>query len=127
VPTTIPSIIPTTDETAGSLFIHIRAGGCGGDLKVFIARDGTGVSPPVYYYLPDRTVIEGPNKDFTGVKILMDGNSYRVKIPPGSYIAYLPDMKGGVPEQQSFVITPDGRTDIWFSGTLLTASARGCS
>ncbi len=94
---------------------------------MFIARDGTDVSPPVYYYLPDRTVIEGLNPGYIPVKILMDGNSYRVNFPSGTFTAYLPDMKGGVPEHQSFVLSPGGRTDIWFSGTLSKASARGCS
>jgi hypothetical protein len=94
---------------------------------VFIARDGTVVSPPVYYYLPDRTIIEGENTGYSQVKILMDGNSYLVEFPPGAYTAYLPDMKGGVPEQQSFTIRPGGRTDVWFQGTLLAASSRGCS
>jgi hypothetical protein len=93
---------------------------------VFIVRDGTDVSPPVYYYLPDRTIIEGENPGYVQVKILMDGNSYLVEFPPGTYTAFLPDMKGGVPEQQSFTISPGGRTDVWFQGTLLAASSRGC-
>jgi hypothetical protein len=126
VPTSVPKSMPTTDGTPGALFIHIRAGGCGGDLKVFIARAGTEVSPPVYYYLPDKTIIEGANTGYSQVKILMDGNSYMVEFPPGTYIANLPDMKGGVPEQQSFTISPGVRTDIWFQGTLLAASSRGC-
>ena len=93
---------------------------------MFIVRDGTDVSPPVYYYLPDRTIIEGENTGYVQVKILMDGNSYLVEFPPGTYTAFLPDMKGGVPEQQSFTINPGGRTDVWLQGTLLAASSRGC-
>lgn len=126
IPTSVPTSVPASDSTYGVLFIHIRAGGCGGDLKVFIVRDGTDVSPPVYYYLPDRTIIEGANTGYIEVKILMDGNSNMVEFPPGAYTAYLPDMKEGVPEQQSFTISPGGRTDVWFQGTLLAASSRGC-
>jgi len=126
IPTSVPTSVPASDGTFGVLFIHIHAGGCGGDLKVFIARDGTDVSPPVYYYLPDRTIVEGANTGYTEVKILMDGNSNMGVFPPGAYTAYLPDMKEGIPEQQSFTISPGGRTDVWFQGTLLAASARGC-
>lgn len=120
-------VIPVEDTAAGKLFITIRAGGCGGDLKAFIAREGTEVSPIVYYYLPDKTVVEGQNIGYRSAKILMDGNSEMVELPPGRYTASLPPMNGGNEvEQQSFVINEGGTTHIYFAGMAATASARGC-
>lgn len=115
------------ENTLGSLYIHIRAGNCGPDLKAFIAREGTSVSPIIYYYLPDKTVVEGANIGYYQAKILVDGNSDMVKLLPGSYTAYLPNMNGGEFETQSFIISPGDRTDIWFSGYSIAASARGCA
>ena len=126
--TTLP--LPTSyseDMTTGSLYIHIRAGNVGPDLKAFIARDGTSVGPVIYYSLPDKTVVEGQNMGYYIAKILVDGNSEVVNLIPGSYTAYLPDMKGGEPEIQSFIIQSGARTDIWFSGYSVAASSRGCS
>jgi hypothetical protein len=122
----IPAV-SVQDNTLGSLYIHIRAGNCGPDLKAFIAREGTSVSPIIYYYLPDKTVVEGPNTGYYQAKILVDGNSDMVRLIPGFYTAYLPNMNGGEFETQSFRITPGDRTDIWFSGYSIAASARGCA
>jgi hypothetical protein len=120
-------IVTVEDYASGKLFVTIRAGGCGGDLKAFIAREGTEVSPIIYYYLPDKTIVEGQNIGYTSAKILMDGNSEMVQLAPGRYTAYLPPMNGGNEvEQESFVITEGGTTHIYFAGMAATASARGC-
>jgi hypothetical protein len=112
------------NDTSGGLFINIRAGGSVEGLKVFIARDGTNVSPIVYSFLPDRTVVEGENKGYIQVKIPPDGRSGLVKLMPGTYTAYLPDWNGGEPEQESFTIRADEISPIWFQG--FSASSGGC-
>jgi hypothetical protein len=112
------------NDTSGGLFINIRAGGSVEGLKVFIARDGTNVSPIVYSFLPDRTVVEGENKGYIQVKIPPDGRSGLVKLLPGTYTAYLPNWNGGEPEQQSFTIRADEISPIWFQG--FSASSGGC-
>jgi len=112
------------NDTSGGLIINIRAGGSVEGLKVFIARDGTNVSPIVYSFLPDRTVVEGENKGYIQVKIPADGHSGVVKLQPGAYTAYLPNWNGGEPEQQSFTIRADETNPIWFQG--FSASSGGC-
>jgi hypothetical protein len=113
------------NETNGGLFINIRAGGSVDGLKVFIAREGTNVSPIEYSFLPDRTVVEGENKGYLQAKILPDGRSELIRLLPGNYTAYLPNWNGGEPEQQSFVIREEDITPIWFSG-FAASSGGGC-
>ncbi|MDD1683921.1 MAG: hypothetical protein LUO98_08825 [Methanoregula sp.] len=114
------------NDTTSGLFINIRAGGSVEGLKVFIARDGTNVSPIVYSFLPDRTVVEGENKGYIQVKIPPDGRSGLVNLMPGAYTAYLPDWNGGEPEQQSFTIRKDEITPIWFQGFSANSGGCGC-
>lgn len=114
------------NDTSGGLIINIRAGGSVEGLKVFIARDGTSVSPIVYSFLPDRTVVEGENKGYIQVKIPPDGRSGLVNPMPGAYTAYLPDWNGGEPEQQSFTIRADEITPIWFQGFSANTGGCGC-
>ena len=118
--------VSVEDNATGGLFINIRAGGATEGLKVFIARDGTNVSPVEYSYLPDRTIVEGQNSGYIQVKILPDGRSELVKLMPGKYIAYLPDMNGGEPEQQSFMISKGGITPLWFTGFAASSGSGGC-
>jgi hypothetical protein len=113
-------------ENTGGLIINIRAGGSVEGLKVFIARDGTNVSPIEYSFLPDRTVVEGENKGYLQVKILPDGHSEIIKLLPGNYTAYLPDWNGGEPEQQSFMITEEVITPIWLRGFAASSGGCGC-
>jgi hypothetical protein len=113
------------NETTGGLFINIRAGGSVDGLKVFIAREGTNVSPIEYSFLPDRTVVEGENKGYLQVKIPPDGRSELIKLLPGNYTAYLPNWNGGEPEQQSFMIREEDITPIWFAG-FAASSGGGC-
>jgi hypothetical protein len=114
------------NENTGGLIINIRAGGSVEGLTMFIARDGTNVSPIEYSFLPDRTVVEGENKGYLQVKILPDGHSEIVRLPPGNYTAYLPDWNGGEPEQQSFMITEEVITPLWFKGFAASSGGCGC-
>jgi hypothetical protein len=114
------------NENTGGLIINIRAGGSVEGLTVFIARGGTNVSPIEYSFLPDRTVVEGENKGYLQVKILPDGHSGIVRLLPGNYTAYLPDWNGGEPEQQSFMISEEVITPIWFNGFAASSGGCGC-
>jgi hypothetical protein len=113
-------------DTTGGLFINIRAGGSVDGLKVFIARDGTNVSPIEYSFLPDRSVVEGENKGYLQVKIPPDGRSELIKLLPGNYTAYLPNWNGGEPEEQSFMIREEDITPIWFAGFAASSGGCGC-
>lgn len=111
-------------ETTGGLFININRGGSVDGLKVFIAREGTSISPIEYAFLPDRTVVEGENRGYLQVRVPPDGRSDLIKLQPGNYTAYLPDWNNGEPEQQSFTIQKEDITPIWFEG--FSASGGGC-
>lgn len=119
-----PELFLDTNSTGG-LFINIRAGGSVDGLKVFIAREGTDVSPIEYRFLPDRTVVEGENQGYLPVRILPDGRSGLIRLRPGSYTAYLPNWNGGEPEEQSFTIREESITPIWFAG-FAASSGGGC-
>lgn len=114
------------NETAGGLFINVNRGGSVDGLKVFIAREGTPVSPIEYTFLPDRTVVEGENRGYLQVKVPPDGRSELIKLQPGNYTAYLPDWNGGEPEQHSFIIHREEITPIWFEGFSASGGSCGC-
>lgn len=93
--------------------LSILTGGLG-DVSVFIARGGANVRPA------DDDIsgnfAEDQHSGYTRVNILPDGSSEFVSLPPGNYIAYLPDKNGGMPENQSFIINANSITTISFKG-----------
>ena len=146
-PTTIPILFPATndyqnDESAytnlkpalsadgGSGSLIIRVEGCPADgLTVFIARNGTNVSPIDNTYLLDRMVAGDQNTVFLPVKILPDGSSEIVKLAPGTYTAYLPDKNGDeIEDLQSFKIGANFMSYVSLSGpSYSTPRSSGCS
>lgn len=115
VRTTAAAVPSGTDPGTGSLFIH--TGGVGSDITVYIApEDGTYRQP---------IILGALNPEYTQVKILPDGCSERVSLPPGRYIAYLPDKNGDETEQQSFVINANYNSDISFTGLSYRSSGGG--
>jgi hypothetical protein len=89
----------------GTLFIH--TGGFGEELQAYIVPN------------------DGRNSGELQVRILPDGGSEGVSLPPGNYIAYLPDKNGGPSEQLSFFIGPESVTYVSFSGYSYRASSGG--
>lgn len=148
-PTTIPTIVwptndyqydksgynyndlkPTVSADGATGTLVIRVEGCSADgLTVFIARNGTNVSPIDNTDLLDRMVVEDQNPVFLQVKILPDGNSETVRLAPGYYSAYLPNKNGDeIEDLQSFKIGANFMTYVSLSGSSYSnPSSSGCS
>jgi hypothetical protein len=119
----VPSVL---EDSPGSLLIH--TGGLGGEATVFIAREGTSVQPIKNVYDAFGDIVESLAAGYLQVKIFPDGDSKRVSLAPGNYIAYLPDKNGALePEQQSFMVNTNQNTVITFSGySYRSGSGGGC-
>jgi hypothetical protein len=117
----------SVDGVTGSLIIRFE--GCSADgLTVFIARNGTNVSPIDNNYLLYQMVAGDQNTVFLPVKILPDGNSETVKLAPGYYTAYLPDKSGDeIEDQQSFMIGAHVMSYVSLSGSSYRSpNSSGC-
>ena len=136
IPTPVPTPVPTSttnqtvttvvtltaEDNPGSLTIF-TSGGLGNDVSVFIAREGSNVQP--INTDPYMNLIENQNPGYIEVKILPNGETPRVSLAPGNYIAYLPSKSGGQPEQQSFTINANCNTVVSFSAYSYRASSGG--
>jgi hypothetical protein len=123
-PVTTTTAVPFAVEGGtGSLFI--RTGGIGEGVTVYIVRAGTDVLPIKNIFDSSGNVIESQTSGYIPVGILPDGCSERVSLTPGTYIAYLPDKYGGLPEQQFFTINDNSITTIAFMGLSYRASQGG--
>jgi len=118
----------STEGVTGTLVIRVE--GCPADgLTVFIARNGTDVSPIDDNNLLDRMVVEDQNPVFLQVKILPDGSSESVRLAPGAYSAYLPDKNDNeIEDQQSFTIGAKFMTYVSLTGSsYLPLDSSGCT
>jgi hypothetical protein len=122
---------PALSAEGGAGSLVIRVDGCSADgLTVYIARNGTNVSPIDNTYLLERMVPGNKNPVFLPVRILPDGSSEIVKLAPGSYSAYLPDKNGTeIEDLQSFKIGADFMTYVSLSGPSYSTPSpcSGCS
>jgi hypothetical protein len=110
----------------GYAVFYVRAGGSAQDLNVWIIKDGENVTAFDATYHPDKTEIEGQNKDYTLVKVLPDGQSDLTKLDAGDWTAYIQNGNGGQTETKKFKVGNGDITRVAFLGHAVSSDVTTC-